>query len=174
MLKSTEAYLQYFEGIHQRTLRDVLALPAAASGWRPPAGEGEAAWSVNEVIGHIATTRRYFVRAYRGEGWLSPPDPDTTDPADWAHLIEASARAVREGLRDTPAGWLEREIPRLGGAEVLPGWQVLMFMSEHEIHHRSQLDSYAGLNGWQPPQIYGRRWEQVLALQAEAQAEHPQ
>ena len=24
---------------------------------------------------------------------------------------------------------------------------------EHEVHHRSQFDTYAGLNGWSPPDI---------------------
>jgi uncharacterized damage-inducible protein DinB len=36
-----------------------------------------------------------------------------------------------------------------------------MMMVEHEVHHRSQIDTYAGLNGWEPPHIYGRSAEQV-------------
>ena len=168
MLTSIDAYLHYFEGIHERSLRDILALPPAAAGWAPPAGEGEASWSVDQLVAHIATTRRYFVRAYRGEGWSSPPDPDTSDPAHWPLVIEASAGDVRRALRGTPAAWLERTVPRLGTGEPLAGWQILMFLAEHEIHHRSQIDSYAWLNGWLPPQIYGRSWEDVLALQSAA------
>jgi hypothetical protein len=29
----------------------------------------------------------------------------------------------------------------------LSGWRVLMMMIEHEAHHRSQIDAYAGLEG---------------------------
>jgi hypothetical protein len=29
------------------------------------------------------------------------------------------------------------------------------------VHHRSQIDAYAGLQGWDPPHIYGRSAEQV-------------
>ncbi|KKL69470.1 hypothetical protein LCGC14_2114660, partial [marine sediment metagenome] len=43
----------------------------------------------------------------------------------------------------------------------LSGWRLLMMMLEHEIHHRSQIDTYAGLQGWPVPDIYGRSAEQV-------------
>jgi uncharacterized damage-inducible protein DinB len=45
-----------------------------------------------------------------------------------------------------------------------------MMMLEHEIHHRSQIDTYAGLQGWPVPDIYGRSAEQV-GLQRERQRE---
>ena len=32
----------------------------------------------------------------------------------------------------------------------LSGWRVLLLMMEHDIHHRSQIDTYAGINGWGP------------------------
>ena len=34
----------------------------------------------------------------------------------------------------------------------LSGWRILMMMLEHDIHHRSQIDTYAGINGWDVPQ----------------------
>jgi uncharacterized damage-inducible protein DinB len=58
----------------------------------------------------------------------------------------------------------------MGSDELIAGWRLLMMMIEHEVHHRSQLDTYAGLNGWHPPQIFGRRWEQVVELQAQERA----
>ena len=54
----------------------------------------------------------------------------------------------------------------------LSGWRVLLMMVEHDIHHRSQIDTYAGLNGWDPPQIYGRSAEQVEAQQPVQRAKH--
>lgn len=54
----------------------------------------------------------------------------------------------------------------------LSGWRVLMMMVEHDIYHRSQIDAYAGLNGWDVPQIYGRSAEQIAALQKARMAKH--
>ena len=50
----------------------------------------------------------------------------------------------------------------LDGATV-KAWRFLMAMVEHEVHHRSQLDCYLALAGVEPPQIFGRRMEDVLA-----------
>jgi len=47
-------------------------------------------------------------------------------------------------------------------------WRFLMAMVEHEVHHRSQLDSYLSLVGVEPPQIYGWRMEDVVAKVAGA------
>ena len=45
-------------------------------------------------------------------------------------------------------------------------------MVEHDIYHRSQIDTYAGLNGWDVPDIYGRSAEQVLARQDAQRSAH--
>lgn len=54
----------------------------------------------------------------------------------------------------------------------LSGWRVLMMMVEHDIHHRSQIDTYAGVNGWPVPDIYGRSAETIGSLQAMERAKH--
>jgi uncharacterized damage-inducible protein DinB len=46
-------------------------------------------------------------------------------------------------------------------------------MLEHEVHHRSQIDTYAGLLGWPVPHIFERSFESIEALQAEQRARHP-
>ncbi len=38
-----------------------------------------------------------------------------------------------------------------------------MAMIEHEVHHRSQLDSHLAAAGVEPPRIYGDGMEEVLA-----------
>ena len=45
-------------------------------------------------------------------------------------------------------------------------------MLEHDIHHRSQIDTCAGLNGWDVPCIYGRSAETIAGLQASERAKH--
>jgi uncharacterized damage-inducible protein DinB len=45
-------------------------------------------------------------------------------------------------------------------------------MAEHDIHHRSQMDTYAGLNGWDVPQIYNRSAEAIGSLQERERRRH--
>jgi hypothetical protein len=47
-----------------------------------------------------------------------------------------------------------------------------MMMLEHEVHHRSQIDTYAGLEGWPVPDIFGRSAESINALQESERARH--
>ena len=88
MITSIADFLRYFDAVHRRALRDVNALPPEADGWAPASGEGENAWSINVLVGHMAGARLYFASAYRGEGWISPPPPDTSRRERWAPELE--------------------------------------------------------------------------------------
>jgi uncharacterized damage-inducible protein DinB len=172
VLTSIDAFLAYFDAVNRRALRDIGALPREADGWRPSLGEGEKAWSINQIVGHMASSRLYFASAYRGEGWLFPEPPDTDRADRWLPAIEESAVAFRDRLADTPDEWLQRKIALIDSDGAISGWRVLLMMVEHDIHHRSQLDTYAGINGWDVPHIYGRSAEQVGAMQGAEQAKH--
>ena len=76
-------------------------------------------------------------------------------------------------LRETPEAWLTRRIEMIDtpGA-TLSGWRLLMMMLEHEVHHRSQIDTYAGLEGWPVPDIFGRSAESIDALQESERTRH--
>lgn len=165
MITSIDAFLRYFDAVHRRAMRDVSALPPEADGWAPPAGEGEAGWSINVLVGHMAGSRLYFASAYRGEGWISPPPPDVRRRDQWLPALDASAAQLRDALAGTPDDWLQRKVRMIDSDGALSGWRVLMMMLEHDIHHRSQIDTYAGLNGWPVPDIYGRSAETIGSLQ---------
>jgi uncharacterized damage-inducible protein DinB len=157
------SFLRYFDAVHRRAVRDIDALPAEAEGWAPPRGEGENAWGIGEIVRHMAGSRLYFARAYRGEGWVAdwPPPINTEDRSTWLPALEASAAEFRRRIEGTPDDWLTRRVPLIDSEGTISGWRILMMMAEHDIHHRSQIDTYAGLNGWEPPHIYGRSAEQV-------------
>ena len=174
MLTSIAAFLRYFDAVHRRALRDVAALPAEADGWAPTVGEGEQGWSINTLVGHMAGSRLYFASAYRGEGWLSPRPPAVDTRELWRPALEGSARDLHDRLTGTPDDWLERKIPMIDSSGALSGWRVLMMMLEHDIHHRSQIDTYAGLNGWPVPDIYARSAETIVALQDGERTKHDQ
>jgi uncharacterized damage-inducible protein DinB len=172
MITSIPDFLRYFDAVHRRALRDVNALPPEADGWAPASGEGENAWSINVLVGHMAGARLYFASAYRGEGWISPPPPDTSHRERWAPELEASAVAFRDALAGTPDAWLQRKVRMIDTEAALSGWRVLMMMLEHDIHHRSQIDTYAGMNGWPVPDIYARSAETIGSLQDAERAKH--
>jgi len=174
MITDVESYLRFFDSVRRRTERDVAALPPAAASWRPPAADGEGGWGIGELVAHIGASRLYFASAYRGEGWVfSTPDIDRADQRTWLPWLRSSAERFAAQLRETPPEWLTRRIDMIDTPGTLPGWRLLMMMLEHEIHHRSQIDTYAGLQGWNVPQIFDRSFESVNALQEEQRARHP-
>jgi uncharacterized damage-inducible protein DinB len=169
MFTDIETFLRYFEGAHRRSVRDISALPTEAEQYQPPAGEGENAWPIGEIVRHMAGSRLYFTRAYRGEGWVfDGPVLPVDSQADWVPCLEESVAEFRRRLEGTPPEWLTRRVQMIDTEGTLAGWRILMMCLEHEVHHRSQIDTYAGLQGWDPPQIYGRSAEQV-GLQRERQ-----
>lgn len=172
MFTSVGAFLRYFDAVNRRAMRDVGALPADADGWTPATGDGENAWSINKLVGHMAGSRLYFASAYRGEGWISPEPPDVSERERWLPALRDSFEEFREQLEPTPDDWLERRVEMIEGGGTLAGWRLLMMMLEHDIYHRSQIDTYAGLNGWEVPQIYNRSAETIGGLQAQERAKH--
>jgi len=172
MITTIADFLRYFDAVHRRAIRDVGALPPAADGWAPGAGAGEGAWSINTLVGHMAGSRLYFASAYRGEGWISPRPPDVSSRALWLPALDESARQLHAALQGTPDAWLQRKVQMIDTGGALSGWRVLMMMLEHDVHHRSQIDTYAGINGWDVPDIYGRSAETIVGLQGAERAKH--
>ncbi len=172
MFVSIDAFLKYFDAVNRRALRDIGALPPEAGGWAPGTGEGEQAWSINTLVGHMAGSRLYFASAYRGEGWISPGPPDVSSREHWLPAIAESAAELHRQLDDTPDAWLQRKVQMIDTDGALSGWRLLMMMLEHDIHHRSQIDTYAGLNGWPVPDIYARSAETIGGLQDAEREKH--
>ena len=173
MITDMAAYLRFFDSVSRRTERDVAALPPAAAAWRP-AIEGEAGWGIGQIVAHIGGSRLYFASAYRGEGWIwGEAEADPGDQGTWLPWLQRSAEQFAALLRETPAAWLNRRIDTIDtpGA-TLSGWRLLMMMIEHEVHHRSQIDAYAGLQGWPVPDIFNRSAESIDALQDAQRARH--
>ncbi|MDA0264556.1 MAG: DinB family protein [Chloroflexi bacterium] len=166
MITDPDVFLRYFQSFHRRTLRDIQALPEAAEGWEPSTGEGEKGWGIAKIVYHIAESRLYFASAYRGEGWRYDWSPGSTEQqSGWLPALETSAVEFQKRIEGTPKEWLDRRIKMIDTDGMLSGWRILMMLLEHEVHHRSQIDTYAGLEGWDVPQIYGRTREQIDELQ---------
>ncbi|MGH2710866.1 MAG: DinB family protein [Actinomycetota bacterium] len=166
MISDVPAFLRYFEGVHARTVRDVSALPEEAESWRPPPSkDAEASWGVPEIVRHIAEARRFFTSAFLGNGWVWDDWPDTLPrKASWVPALDASRDELVGTLADAGDEQLHARVdPIAKEGRSLSGWRLLMMMVEHEVHHRSQLQTYAGLNSWPVNQIFGRTNEWVVA-----------
>ncbi len=136
MFTDIETFLRYFDGVHRRALRDIGALPAEAESYRPETGEGEGAWSIGELVRHMAGSRLYFARAYRGEGWVFDyPLRDCVSQTDWLPCLKESMAEFRRRLEGTPSDWLARKIRMIDTDGELSGWRVLMMCLEHDVHH---------------------------------------
>jgi uncharacterized damage-inducible protein DinB len=164
MLTSIQDFTRYYEGVNRRAMRDIGALPPEAEGWRPHVGDGERGWDIGQLVAHIVDTRRMFLGVYNASGWRMSL-PVALPRERWVTELEASAADLVTALIATPDEWLRRRVPAIDGSDAtLAGWRALMNMVEHEVHHRSQIDTYAGLNGWQVPQIFNRTAEEVARI----------
>jgi uncharacterized damage-inducible protein DinB len=170
VITGVEAFLSWFGGVNRRTQRDIGGLPASALTWRPPHGEGENAWSVGELVGHIAGSRSFFARTLIGDPWVMPAAEQPADIDSCILLLETSAQTVASALREAGDGALAERYPSLEQPEVtVAGWRLLMMMAEHEVHHRSQIMTYAGLERWPVAQIFNRTYEEVARLSRAAE-----
>jgi uncharacterized damage-inducible protein DinB len=174
MISDIGSFLRFFDGVRRRTERDVAALPPEASAWRPPAANGETGWSIGQIVAHIGSSRFYFASAYRGEGWIGiTAQPSREEQSAWLPWLRESGTRFVELLQGTPDEWLTRRIEMLDTpGSTLAGWRILMMMIEHEVHHRSQIDTYAGLQGWPVPDIFDRSAEAVAARESEQRARY--
>ncbi len=165
MFHDVATYLKYFQGVRRRTIRDVAALPEEAETWRPPYEDDEAGWGIPKIVEHIAESPFFFSSAYRGLGWVWEAWPERLgDRSAWVPALQRAAERFVAELVDTPAKWLQRRVEALGDPTAsLAGWRVLMMPVEHEIAHRAQLTTYAGMNGWPVHQIFDRTNEWVIA-----------
>lgn len=178
MIADLPSFLRYFEGVHRRTVRDVGSLPEEAERWKPPPSEEEeASWGVPQIVRHIAEARLFFASAFLGEGWVWDAWPGSLERgSDWPATLEESFSAFSARVEGAPPERLREKLEPIGGeGRLLSGWRVLMMMVEHEVHHRSQLDTYAGLNGWPVNQTFGRTNEWVVSKrEAEMKAQPEQ
>ena len=168
MIADLGAFLQWFEGVHRRTVRDISVLPAEAETWTPPAGSGEEAWGVPTIVQHLAEGRLYFAEAFAGRGWVWESWPDNLGARDgWAPALDHAMREFRARVEAAGPGRITAKIRLIGDGVEVSGWRVLMMNAEHEIAHRAQIGAYAGLNGWPVVQIFDRTNEWVRAQRDE-------
>ncbi|MCK9486416.1 MAG: DinB family protein [Dehalococcoidia bacterium] len=151
--------------IWPRVMGQRLALIEALDGvsdeqarWRPPSGEGEAAWSIVEVAQHIGqwTGHLLGVAEAMAAGRTIPsmppvghiePDPEQTLAQVRRDLVQSSMRLAEFlGRPDAEANSLVEVEHGLFGPLNLRGW--VLFQRVHDVDHVGQIQQLKAMDGF--------------------------
>jgi uncharacterized damage-inducible protein DinB len=158
MITSTAAFARYFAGVRDRTLRFIAPIPPEQIDFSPHPGK----FSLGDLIRHIASTESMFIGAALDGRWVYPGHAralGASKEAAVAYLTIGHAAAMAH-LNGAPDAWLNEKRPTLDGHAV-SAWRILMLLAEHEVHHRAQISQYLVDLGVEPPQIFGKRMEEL-------------
>ena len=165
-IRSVAAFLEYFEGIRQRTLRVVACIPDDRLEWRHAPGR----FSFGDLVRHLAATERYMFAenvagrpsSYPGHGQQLADGPEAVRA--YLERLHAESMAIVGALGDEE---LQRRCVTPAGISMAT-WKWLRAMVEHEVHHRGQLYLMLGMIGVPTPPIFGLTSEEVRARSAPA------
>ena len=163
-IQNLAVFLDYFDKVHQRTVRVVKCIPPDKVDW----SFRERKFTLGDLARHIAAANRYIfaetihgkASRYAGCGKELAPSLD-----DILAFIERLHRECVEIFsRMTPAE-LNGKCTTPDGAPITT-WKWMRSMVEHEIHHRGQIYIYLALLEVPTPALYGLTSERVRDLSA--------
>jgi uncharacterized damage-inducible protein DinB len=166
VIATVRGFTEYFEGVRRRTVGFFRALPPERMDWAPQTGE----YTAGDIIRHVAACEPMFAGAALGRPWRY-----AGHEREHGATLE-QALAYLDGCHATASGLLAAAddhalsavVPSLElGARPIKAWRLLMAMTEHEVHHRSQLASYLTWMGVEAPDVFGLGVEDVMRLTAE-------
>jgi uncharacterized damage-inducible protein DinB len=160
VIASVRGFTDYFDGVRRRTVGFFRALPPDRIDWAPRAGE----YTAGDIIRHVAACEPMFVGAALDRPWRYAGHERERALA-YLDACHATAGALLAAAGDEA---LTAVVPSLEpGARPIKAWRLLMAMTEHEVHHRSQLASYLTWMGVEAPDVFGLGVEDVMRLTAE-------
>jgi uncharacterized damage-inducible protein DinB len=158
-IQNVDAFLEYLDKVHQRTLRVVRCIPPDKLDWSYAPGK----FTLGDLVRHIAAIERHmFAENVQGKPSRYPGcGKELADGYD--EVVQFMERMHRESVeifsRLGPDD-LDRKCETPGGAPITV-WKWLRSMVEHEIHHRGQIYLYLAMLGVATPPLYGLTSEQV-------------
>ena len=163
MIRTTTDFIKYFESVRRRTLNYIHSIPPDRLAWSPKEGE----FTCTDIIWHIIEAEKMFVRVVMEKRWHYEGHESDEDQSldELVELLEATHLESMEKLKQLSDQDLYELCPGpKGEGRPIKAWRWLMAMSEHEIHHRSQLATYLSMMGVEPPQIFGLGVEDLIAI----------
>jgi uncharacterized damage-inducible protein DinB len=152
-------FLDYFDKIHQRTMRVARCIPADQVEWTYREGQ----FTFGDLVRHIATINRYM---YAETVW-GRPSRYAGCGKQLAEGYEAVMEFAERLHRESKEIFSRLTPEQLNGKCVTPDgapittWKWLRAMVEHEVHHRGQIYLYLSMLGVATPPLYGLTSEQV-------------
>lgn len=161
-IQNLAAFLDYFDKVHQRTVRVARCIPPDKLEWSFRAGR----FTAGDVTRHIAAANRYIFAEgvqskqvrYLGCGRELADGYD----AVFAFVDRMHRECVEIFSRLSPAD-LNGKCKTPDGTPITV-WKWLRSMIEHEIHHRGQIYIYLSLLDVPTPPLYGLTSERVQEL----------
>ncbi|MGE0352882.1 MAG: DinB family protein [Gemmatimonadales bacterium] len=161
MISSAQEFVDYWEGVRERTRRVVLLIPRDRFEWSPGPGR----WTFGDIVRHLAGIERDM----HAENVMGRPSRSPGHGRELADGFEAALAYLDRKHREAVRIFSGLEPDRLQARCLTPAgieittWKWLRAMVEHEAHHRGQLYLMLGMLGVQPPQLYGLSEEEVKA-----------
>jgi uncharacterized damage-inducible protein DinB len=155
-------FLDYFNKVHQRTMRVVRCIPPGKVDWSFRQGK----FTLGDLARHIATANRYIFAEtlagkpsrYAGCGRELAPTYD--EIISLTETLHSESFEIISCLTD-----LNGKCATPDGASMTT-WKWLRAMVEHEIHHRGQIYTYLALLEVPTPPLYGLTSEQIAERSA--------
>ena len=160
-IQNLDTFLEYFDKVHQRTLRVIRCIPPEKIEWSYAPGK----FTLGDLVRHIAAINRYMF-AENAQGKPSRYAGCGIELADGLDAVvqffEDKHRESVEIISRLTADELQGKCKTPGGSPITV-WKWLRSMTEHEIHHRGQIYLYLALLGVATPPLYGLTSEEVKA-----------
>jgi len=158
-IQNLPVFLDYFNKVHERTMRVARCIPADKVDWSPREGR----FTLGDLARHIAATGRYnFAETVQGKPsrYAGCGKELAASRDEILALMERLHRESAEIISVLSEADLQRKCATPDGSPITT-WKWLRSMVEHEIHHRGQLYTYLGLLGVPTPPLYGLTAEQA-------------
>jgi uncharacterized damage-inducible protein DinB len=164
--QNLDVFLEYFDKVHQRTMRVARCIPADKLDWTYREGQ----FTLGDLVRHLGAIERYMYgetmqgkpSRYRGCGKELADDLDEV-----IQFKETMHRETVGIIRQLGAEAMDRKCTTPDGASITV-WKWLRSMVEHEVHHRGQIYLCLSLLGVSTPPLYGLTSEQLTERAATA------
>ncbi|MBN1313580.1 MAG: DinB family protein [Anaerolineae bacterium] len=167
MISDIEEFIKSFHGQRRRTQWVVDAVPLEKTHWRPWPGE----LSPAEIICRIAAGHLMYAGAIAFNIWeVDDYESAATNWDDALSYFHFKTEAALDLLRPLPNSILKEKCRRPDDNLPTTTWRFLLAMLEHEIHHRSQLNTYLMLMNARQPNMGGITIETVREIARKARA----
>jgi len=156
-IRDLGVFLDYFNKVHQRTVRVARCITPDKVDWSFREGK----FTLGDLVRHIATANRYiFAETLQGKpsryaGCGRQLAPSYDEVFALMETLHGESVEILSRLTD-----LNGECRTPDGA-VITTWKWMRAMVEHEIHHRGQIYVYLALLEVPTPPLYGLTSEQV-------------